>query len=236
MQGKRPIVTWEGNKRRAKLLAAALRDVLVEWEKDSYSLRENPESSLVWVTASNLLSETRELLTDIASEMPCPYDGVPYSEVPGWAGGEYCTVCYSEGDSHGYVEKGADWGGVHYAHKDHKPLKRARRIVEKSRIAWLEPDTRINRGRSFLEIYLRVGILPNLGRRGEKTGLHTFVMRSVFSLQMFEDTQVPDEFLVDKIEKDVEKAGLGVLLLEEAPPVSFDFREGQDDAKSVRSR
>lgn len=61
-------------------------------------------------------------------------------------------------------------------------------------------------------------------------------MRSVFSLQMFEDTLIPDEFLADKIEKDVEEAGLGVLLLKEAPPANFVFRAAQDNAKSVRSR
>lgn len=233
MQGKRPIVTWEGNKPLARLLRVALRDVLEEWEKADYLLHVNPESNLVWLAASNLLSETGELLTDITSEMPCPYDGVHYSEVPGWAAGEGCPVCYSQSDSHGYVEKGDDWGA---RHKDHAPLKRVQRIVEKSKIAWLKPDIRINRGQRFLEIYLRVGILPNLGRRGEKTGLHTFVMRSVFSLQMFEDPSASDEFLTGRIEEDVEAAGLGVLLLSEAPPVSFDFNTGQDNEKTVRSR
>lgn len=153
MQGKTPIITWEGNKRRAQLLAAALRDVLAEWENIDYSPLPTPESNLVWTAASKLLSETRELLTDVDSEMPCPYDGVNYSEVPGWSAGEGCPVCYSQGDSHEYVEKGDGWGS---RHKDHEPLKRARRIIEKSRIAWLEPDIRINRGQRFLEIYLHV--------------------------------------------------------------------------------
>lgn len=233
MQGQRPIVTWEGNKRLAKLLRIALRDVLEEWEKADYLLHVDPESNLVWLAASNLLSETGELLTDITSEMPCPYDGVPYSEVPGMTAGYGCPVCGAIGGGHEYIEKGDDWSMIH---KDHAPLKRARRIVGKSKIAWLEPDIRINRVQPFLEICLRVGILPNFGRRGEKTGLHTFVMRSVFSLQMFEDPSASDEFLTGRIEEDVEAAGLGVLLLSEAPPVSFDFNAGQDNEKTVRSR
>lgn len=220
MQGKRPIITWEGNKGRAQLLAAALRDVLTAWNRDKYSGQVNPETNLVWLAASKLLDETRKLLTDVDSEMPCPYDGVHYSEVPGWIAGEGCPVCYSTGNQHGHVEKGDGWGS---RHKDHEPLKRARRIIEKSRIAWLEPDIRINRGIAFLDVYLRVGVSPNFGRRSKKTKIHTFVMRSVFSLQMFEDPSVPDEFLAGQIEKYVEETGLGALLLKEAPPVSFNF-------------
>ncbi len=221
MQGKKPIITWQGDKRREQLLAAALRDVLAEWEKADYSLRVNPESSSIWLAASRLLQDSRDLPGDIASEMPCPYSGIPYSEVPGWAAGKGCPVCYSQGDSHGYVEKGDGWGR---RHKDHEPLKRARQIVEKSRIAWLEPDIRINRESKFLEVYLYVGILPNFGRR-ERTKIHEFAMRAVFSLQMFEDASVPDEFLADRIEKEIEATGLGALLLKESPPVSFDFHE-----------
>lgn len=222
IQGKKPIITWEGNKHWAQFLAVTLRRVLEIWEVERY-LNPPPPNAVreeIRAKAHNVVEGSKDLLTDIDSEMPCPYDGVNYSEVPGWSGGEGCPVCYSQGDSHKYVEKGDGWGS---RHKDHEPLKRARQIIEKSRIAWLEPDIRINRGQRFLEIYFYAGISPNFGRRSKKAEIHTFVMRSVFSLQMFEDTLVPDEFLADKIEKDVEEAGLGALLLKEAPPASFFF-------------
>jgi len=95
-------------------------------------------------------------------------------------------------------------------------LERVMRVVQMSKIAWLDPRIRIDP--KHLEIYLCIGVIPKF-ERGEKIGVHFLEMRSISSLQMWEDSAVDDEALVQYIEDAVSNLGMGVMLLEEAPVV-----------------
>lgn len=60
IQGRTPIITWQGDKRRVKLLMVALQDVLTAWNRDKYSGQVDSETNLVWLAAAKLLREARE--------------------------------------------------------------------------------------------------------------------------------------------------------------------------------
>lgn len=105
--------------------------------------------------------------------------------------------------------------------EEHDVPERVLKIIQMSRIAWLNPRAKIDPPtHNRLEIHLHVGVLL---KQDKKVPVYLLEAQVVFSLQMWMDKTVSDEILVDDLEEAVKAVGMGVFLLEETPPICFEL-------------